>query len=89
MLGSALLAAANKITLPLPVEDWVRDALAYPGVRLLGLTPEIAIASTRLPGSFHKDPADRILVATTRSLAIPSLTADAKILHYPHVQTLN
>jgi len=77
-----------KITLPLPIDDWVRDALAYPDVQLVNLTPEIAIASTRLPDPFHKDPADRILVATARVLNIPILTADAKILTYPHVQCL-
>lgn len=85
---AALLDAATKITLPLPIDDWVRDALAYPDVQLLTLTPEIAIASTRLPAPFHKDPADRILVATARVLHIPILTADAKILAYPHVQCL-
>ncbi|HET6573258.1 MAG TPA: type II toxin-antitoxin system VapC family toxin [Fimbriiglobus sp.] len=84
----ALLDAAGKITLPVPVEDWVRTALAYPGVRLVDLSPEIAIASTRLPAPFHKDPADRILVATARVLDIPVLTADAKVLAYPHVRCL-
>jgi PIN domain nuclease of toxin-antitoxin system len=84
----ARLVAGGKITLPVAIDDWVRDALAYPGVRLLDLTPEIAIASTRLPPPFHKDPADRILVATARVLNIPILTADAKILAYPHVRCL-
>ena len=62
-------------------------ALAYPGVRLLDLTPEIAIESTRLPDPFHKDPADRILVATGRVLNIPIVTLDSKILAYSHVRT--
>ncbi|HVK17631.1 MAG TPA: type II toxin-antitoxin system VapC family toxin [Fimbriiglobus sp.] len=84
----AMLEQSGRVNVFRPIEDWVRDALAYPGVRLLDLTPEIAIASTRLPTPFHKDPADRILVATARALAIPILTADAKILAYPHVQTL-
>ena len=79
---------AAKITLPADVAAWVRTALAYPDVRLLDLTPDIAIESTRLPGTFHKDPAGRILVATARQLGIPILTADAKILAYPHVRCL-
>jgi PIN domain nuclease of toxin-antitoxin system len=62
----ARLAADGKITLPVPIDDWVRDALAYPGVRILDMTPAIVIESTRLPDPFHKDPADRILVATAR-----------------------
>jgi len=70
------------------VEDWVRDALAYPGVQLLPLTPDIAIESTRLPDPFHKDPADRILVATARVLNLSVLTEDRKILAYAHVTCL-
>jgi len=55
---------------------------------LLDLTPEIAVESTRLPAGFRRDPADQIIVATARSLDLPLLTADAKILHYPHVRTI-
>jgi PIN domain nuclease of toxin-antitoxin system len=82
------LVARGKLVLPTSVEQWVLDALAYPGVRLLNVTPEIAMASTRLPDPFHKDPVDRILVATARHLDIPILTADNKIPSYPHVSTL-
>jgi PIN domain nuclease of toxin-antitoxin system len=60
-------------------------ALSYPGVRLLPLTPEIAAASTQLPGTFHKDPADQMIVATAIVQGLPLLTMDAKIIAYPHV----
>jgi len=63
-------------------------ALVYPGIRLIELTPQISIESTKLPGEFHKDPADQIIVATARIYDIPLLTADEKILDYPHVNTL-
>lgn len=46
------------------------------------LTPETAIAASFLPGSFHGDPADRILVATARQLGVPLVTRDEKILAY-------
>ncbi|WP_248277766.1 hypothetical protein [Brasilonema sp. UFV-L1] len=46
------------------------------------------IASTKLPGDFHKDPADRILVAIARRYGIPLVTCDIKIIDYPHVQTI-
>jgi PIN domain nuclease of toxin-antitoxin system len=52
------------------------------------LNPLDAIASTQLPGDFHKDPADRILVAIARRYGIPLVTCDEKILDYPHVQTI-
>lgn len=41
-----------------------------------------------LPEPFHRDPADRIIVATARLLNCPIITADAKILDYPHVETV-
>lgn len=63
-------------------------ALAYPGIRLLGLTPEIALESTRLPGSFHRDPADQIIVATARIYDCALVTSDNKILDYAHVETI-
>ena len=46
--------------------DWFAAALAYPGVQLVDLSPEISIDANYLPGDFHKDPADRIIVATAR-----------------------
>ncbi len=41
-----------------------------------------------LPEPFHRDPADRIIVASARRLACPIVTADAKIINYPHVETV-
>ena len=58
----AMLEALDRIGLSRPVEEWVRSALRAPGVRLLPLTPEIAVESTRLPDAPPGDPADRILV---------------------------
>ena len=54
----AKLVERNRLVLNRRVEDWVRQALQYPGVRLLDLTPEIAVASTQLPQPFHRDPAE-------------------------------
>lgn len=84
----AKLVERERLMLPCPVEEWIHQALAYPGIELLNLTPEIAVESTRLPGEFHKDPADQIIVATARRLSRPLLTADEKILSYPHVELL-
>lgn len=54
------------IQLDRPVEQWVSAALAFPNLELLPLTSEIAVASTQLPGSFHRDRADQIIVAPAR-----------------------
>jgi PIN domain nuclease of toxin-antitoxin system len=84
----AKLVQYGRLELACPLEEWMEQALAYPGVHLLELTPRIAIESTKLPGSFHRDPADQIIVATARVYAIPLLTVDSRILQYPHVRTL-
>lgn len=85
----ANLVERNRIVLSVPLTEWVEQALQYPGIRLFDLTPQIAIESTQLPDDFHRDPADRILVATARLHDCPLLTADELILRYPHVQVLS
>jgi PIN domain nuclease of toxin-antitoxin system len=82
------LVEMGRLTLSVTVDEWLQQALAYPGVQLLELTIPIIIESTKLTG-FHRDPADQIIVATARIWACPLLTADAKILAYPDVQTLH
>ena len=83
----AKLVEKGRLNLSVPIGDWMCDALHYPGMQILPLSPKIAIESTQLPGDFHRDPADQIIVATSRLLAIPLLTADAKLIEYPHVDT--
>ena len=85
----AMLVEKGRITLTFAVADWVNQALQYPGVRLLPLTPRIAVESTQLPGTFHQDPADRIIVATARTHNCKLLTVDSKILAYPYVQAIS
>ena len=81
----AKLVEHKRLALTLPVLDWLNAALAYPGVRLLPLTPEIVADSTQLPGVFHKDPADQMIVATARVHGLDLMTMDEKIVAYPHV----
>lgn len=83
----AKLVEISKLTLPSPIEEWLTEALAYPGVQLLELTIPIIVESTKLTG-FHRDPFDQVIVATARIYNSPLLTVDAKILAYPGVQTL-
>ena len=82
----AKLVEKGRLKLPRPVDEWMRLALGYPGLTLLPLEPEIAIESTRLPGTFHDDPADQIIVATARIHQCPVVTVDKRISAYPHVQ---
>lgn len=84
----AKLVELGRLELPAPLEIWFEQALSYPGIRIMDLTPEISTESTRLPREFHRDPADQIIVATARVLNCTLVTSDERILNYPHVMTM-
>ena len=84
----AKLVEKNRLDLSIGVDRWLEKATNYPNVRLLDLTIPIIVQSTQLEG-FHNDPADQIIVATAKVYNCPLLTADNKIINYPHVNTLS
>lgn len=84
----AKLVECGRLSLGMEVRAWLSQALSYPGIALLPLTPDIVVESTKLPGEFHRDPADQMIVATARLCQVPLVTCDEKIIRYPHVQTL-
>ena len=73
-----MLAERSRIKLDRSPLEWLNAALAVPEVRVLELTPSVAVQSTRLPAQFHCDPADRMIVATALSEGAPLVSADAK-----------
>lgn len=77
-----MLESKRRIEIEVSCQDWVKRALANPRLTLVGLSPEIALDSTRLPGGLHADPADRILVATARQMHARILTRDRKLIEY-------
>ena len=88
----ALLVSKNRLQLGCDVMQWVREALGRPGVWLVALEPEIAVACSNLPFEMHADPADRILVATARYLGASLVTADERLLELAkkgHIKALN
>jgi PIN domain nuclease of toxin-antitoxin system len=84
----AVKSSLGKLALPLQIDDWYALAKSHSGIVIEALNPEDAIASTQLPGDFHKDPADRIIVAMARRYDVPLITCDNNILRYPHVKTI-
>jgi PIN domain nuclease of toxin-antitoxin system len=68
--------------------EWRTLSLAHLHAAMVPLTHEIAAEAYHLPGNFHKDPIDRLLVATARLDRLTLITADDLILRYPHVKTL-
>jgi PIN domain nuclease of toxin-antitoxin system len=78
----AMLAQKGRLALGREVGAWIDAALALPGIVLAPIEPAIAVDSVRLPGTFHADPADRMIIATARHLGLPLMTADRAILDY-------
>ena len=83
----AKLVEKNRIGFSIPTLSWIRRSLQENDIRIAELSPEIAVESTLLRG-FHKDPADQIIVATSRILEIPLITSDKKILEFSDVETV-
>ncbi len=59
--------------------------MGMPGMEEATITSAIAIDASYLPGDFHSDPMDRLIVATARHLGIPIVTGDRKILAYAEI----
>ena len=85
----ATLYSLGRIALTIPLREWLDKAAAPPLVRRQGISPAIATELAALPDSFHRDPADRILVATALVLGATLLTQDRRILDAALVETLS
>ena len=84
----ATLHGLDRIRLALPLREWLEKATAPPLVQRYGISPAIAAEVAALPDSFHRDPADRILVATARVLGATLLTQDRRIVDAALADTL-
>lgn len=84
----AMLVEREKLLLSMDVENWLATVSEIDAVRFVPVDVEIALKSVALPGDFHKDPADRMIVATARKFAAPLVTKDEKIRAYAHVKSI-
>ena len=84
----AMLVKAGRLALTMDTATWLDTVGQVSAVRFVAVDARISVHSVDLPGEFHKDPADRLIVATARHHSAPLVTADTKIHHYPHVKTI-
>jgi PIN domain nuclease of toxin-antitoxin system len=84
----ATLYALGRIALQLPLREWLEAATAPPLVQRLSITPAVAAAVAALPVWFHRDPADRIIIASAQVLGGALLTRDQRIIDAALVPTL-
>jgi len=78
----------GKLDLSLPLRPWLVRATKQEGLTVLPLSTEVCLEANSLPGTFHRDPADQIIVATARLYKATLITSDKRILDYPHVASL-
>jgi len=81
------LVAIGDIRLSIPLAEWIVQSMADLSAQTVSVSHEVAMEAYALPGTFHRDPADRLLVAATRRNGLTLVTADERILAYPHVRT--
>jgi PIN domain nuclease of toxin-antitoxin system len=85
----ACLQQRGKIVIQGHWKSWFRTLLHTNGWNLLPITGEIIEEAWSLTEPIHRDPADRILIASSRIYRIPLITTDSLILDYPHVEALS
>lgn len=85
---AAMLVRKGRLQLSIEIRDWVRKSEALPFINFVPVDNTIALRSVNLPGDFHDDPADRLIVATAMTLGGKLITKDKKILQYEEVQTV-
>jgi len=79
---AALLASRGRVSLGRPLAQWIEGAVSAPGLSIEPLMPQIAVEACSLPEAFHRDPADRMIVATARVTSAVLMTRDRQILDY-------
>lgn len=84
----AMLVAKGRLALTMDIDDWLATVATIEGVSFVSVDTDVAVQSVRLPGEFHPDPADKLIVALARHHSVPLVTGDTKILGYRHVKTI-
>jgi PIN domain nuclease of toxin-antitoxin system len=81
----AQLVKRERLFLPLPIDAWLQEALVPAGIDLLPLTPAIMCHAVKLT-DIHKDPFDRMIIATTLSYQAKLMSVDGHFKNYPELQ---
>lgn len=72
----------------MPLEEWIGLSESLPYLHFVAVDHQIALRSNALPGSWHEDPADRIIVATALQLGAALVSKDGKLRRQQNVQTV-
>jgi PIN domain nuclease of toxin-antitoxin system len=83
-----MLIDRGRLVFTMEIEDWLAAVAAIDCVEFVSVDVNLGVQSVRLPGIFHPDPADRLIVALARHYSASLITADKKIQRYKHVKTI-
>ena len=86
-LEIALLVKRGRLLLPVSPFEFIQKAQNIHGLKQSPVSTEIALASADLP-EFHKDPFDRIIIATAMLKNMPVLSMDAKFEKYSNLSVV-
>jgi PIN domain nuclease of toxin-antitoxin system len=75
----SLLVRRGRLELSMALEEWIRHSESLPYVHFVAVDPQIALLSNALPGAWHPDPADRIILATALHLGAVLVSKDGKL----------
>lgn len=84
----ATLVSLGRLELSVPLREWLEAAAAPPLVQRCPISPAVAAAVAELPDDFHRDPADRVIVASARVHGATLLTRDKRIVDAKLVPTV-
>lgn len=84
----SMLHEKGRLQLSIDVRDWVRKTEALQFVQFIPVDNTVALRAVSLPGQFHQDPADRIIVATAMTMGVKVVTKDKKIHDYEYVKSI-
>jgi PIN domain nuclease of toxin-antitoxin system len=78
----SMLASKGKLACSVNLSEWINSIISIPGLNIIDLSIPVLIESCNLPNYEHRDPADRLIISSTRSINSHLMTFDQKILDY-------
>ena len=84
----AMLVARGRLELTMGLDGWIGLAESAPEIAFVAVDNRIALRAVRLEGFAHRDPADRLIVATALEVGATLVTADARLRAYEPLSTI-
>ncbi len=74
-----MLEQKKRVTFTIPLDQWLHQATQHDVTKVLPIDVNVIKALSTLPSSFHGDPADRLIAATSKAHGIKLMSHDRKL----------